>query len=653
MSKKVEEEAPKEEIEVEIKKEKPKQEKVKETKKKAEKKEKKVEKVKDHKHKAEELPHEDVKIIEEEAVKEPEVETEEQETEEVNGIKITYFAHGTTFDNEKKIFTGQSQGQLSELGKKQSIELKDKINIKDFDVVFTSDLKRAIDTANLTFKDSKIKVIQDKRLRECDCGDLNEAKEEEVIFLDHISEKFPNGESLNDVEKRIANFLNYLLDNYKGKRIAIISHKAPQLAFDVLINKKTWKEAINEDWRIKKAWQPGWYYELTEHLEVKEEKKGFFSKLFGKKELTWKEELNLAEDYVKDGPDEWPEEKLNYVLEKAKEKAIIERIDISERIEKIRNLWNKKINIKETSEEEKPEVEEVKEEKKGFFGAIKEKITTTKISNEKFEELFNELELALLENNVAFEVVEKIKEDMKKEIVDKPIKRGQVEEEIKNSLKSSVEDLFNIETINLLERTKTKKPYVICFVGINGSGKTTSIAKVAHLLQKNKKSVVLAAADTFRAAAIQQLKEWGSRLNLKVIAHDYGSDPAAVAFDAIKYAEAHSIDVVLIDTAGRLHSNKDLMREMEKIVRVAKPDMKIFIGEAITGNDCTEQAKEFNELISIDGIILSKADVDEKGGAMVSVSYITKKPILYLGVGQEPEDLKEFNKDEIIKGLGL
>ncbi|MEK6826227.1 MAG: signal recognition particle-docking protein FtsY, partial [Nanoarchaeota archaeon] len=187
----------------------------------------------------------------------------------------------------------------------------------------------------------------------------------------------------------------------------------------------------------------------------------------------------------------------------------------------------------------------------------------------------------------------------------------------------------------------------------NGSGKTTSIAKIANYLQKNKISVVLAASDTFRAASIHQLKEWGGRLKVKVIAHDYGSDPAAVAFDGIKFCQAHKIDVLLVDTAGRQHSNINLMKEMEKIVRIAKPDLKIFIGEAIVGNDAVQQAEDFNKAIGIDGSILTKADVDEKGGAIVSISYITKKPILFLGVGQMPSDLKEFSKEETIQSLGF
>lgn len=320
-------------------------------------------------------------------------------------------------------------------------------------------------------------------------------------------------------------------------------------------------------------------------------------------------------------------------------------------------LKDKFVKKEEETKEETKQKEEVKEpeEKKGIFGIIKEKITTTKISEEKFEELFYDLELVLLENNVAFEVIQKIKENLKKDIVEKPIKRGEVENTIKNSLKESIGDLFLTPKIDLMDMIKNKKekPFVICFVGINGSGKTTTISKITHLLKKNHFSVVLSASDTFRAASLEQLKEWGNRLNVKVIAHDYKSDPAAVAFDSISFSKAHKIDVVLIDTAGRLHSNKDLMNEMKKIIKVAKPDLKIFVGEAITGNDCVEQCKEFNEAIGIDGIILAKADVDEKGGAMVSTSFITHRPIIYLGTGQNLDDLKEFNKEEVIKSIGL
>ncbi|MBW2964023.1 signal recognition particle-docking protein FtsY, partial [Candidatus Woesearchaeota archaeon] len=191
------------------------------------------------------------------------------------------------------------------------------------------------------------------------------------------------------------------------------------------------------------------------------------------------------------------------------------------------------------------------------------------------------------------------------------------------------------------------------FVGINGSGKTTTIAKMAKYFMNNNLKTVLVASDTFRAAAIQQLEEHANNLGIKIIKHDYGSDPAAVAFDGIKYAEAKGIDVVLIDTAGRLHSNTNLMDEMKKIMRVANPDMKIFVGESITGNDCIEQAQQFNDAVDLDGIVLSKADVDEKGGAAISVSYVTGKPILFIGTGQTYESLQRFDKRVVLENLGL
>jgi len=225
---------------------------------------------------------------------------------------------------------------------------------------------------------------------------------------------------------------------------------------------------------------------------------------------------------------------------------------------------------------------------------------------------------------------------------------------IKETLKRTLTEILSFERIDLLQKAQEKKgPFVIAFFGINGTGKTTSIAKMAHYFQKRKLSVVLAACDTFRAAAIQQLEEHADKLGVKMIKHDYGADAAAVAFDAVKYAEKNNIKIVLLDTAGRLHSNTNLMQELEKIMRVAKPDFKIFVGESITGNDCIEQAKKFNELVEMDAAILTKADVDEKGGAPLSISYTIKKPILFLGVGQRYEDFEEFNPQTILSRLGF
>jgi len=312
--------------------------------------------------------------------------------------------------------------------------------------------------------------------------------------------------------------------------------------------------------------------------------------------------------------------------------------------------------VKEKKERgETPKIQELVErkEEKGVLHKIKQKIVTKKINEKQFDDLFWNLETVLLESNVALDVIEKIKEDMKNDLVDKPIKRSKIEETIAETLKESIKSLFDVELFDLIKKLKQKKPFVICFVGINGSGKTTTIAKIAKLLQDNKLSCVLAASDTFRAASIEQLQKHADNLGVRLIKHDYGSDPAAVAFDAVKHAHAKNIDVVLIDTAGRMHSNVDLVEEMKKIIRVANPDLKIFVGESITGNDCVEQAKTFNDAIGIDAIILAKADIDEKGGAAVSVSYVTKKPIIFLGTGQEYSDLKVFDKDIVINSLGL
>lgn len=335
----------------------------------------------------------------------------------------------------------------------------------------------------------------------------------------------------------------------------------------------------------------------------------------------------------------------------------IEKENVREELfEKIKPKIETKEIFEEAKEPPMGKAEEKKiEPKKGFFAAIREKIVTTKIDEAQFEKLFWEMEMALMENNVAMEVIEKIKKDLKGQLVEKPIKRTKVGETIQEALKGSIEGLFEASSLDLLHEIKNKgeKPYVIAFFGINGSGKTTSIAKIAKLMKDRNISCVLAASDTFRAASIEQLQLHADKIGIKIIKHDYGADPAAVAFDAIKHAKAKNIDVVLIDTAGRMHSNTNLVQEMQKIVRVTKPDLKIFVGESITGNDCVEQAKTFNEAVGIDGIILAKADIDEKGGAAVSVSYVTKKPILFFGTGQNYGDLQRFDPNTVIKNLGL
>jgi fused signal recognition particle receptor len=306
--------------------------------------------------------------------------------------------------------------------------------------------------------------------------------------------------------------------------------------------------------------------------------------------------------------------------------------------------------------EEKPEEKKKKEkniEKKGFFKKINLKINTTTLTQEKFDEIFDELELILLENNVALSVVDKIKENLIEDLVGIEVKKGETEKILNESLKDSISSVLK-EPPNLIEEIKKKEgTYVIIIFGINGAGKTTSIAKLANKLKKEKISCVLGAGDTFRAASIEQLEIHGKKLDLPVIKQDYNSDPAAVAFDTKKFAEKNKIKCAIIDTAGRMYTKENLIKQMEKIIRISQPDLKIFVGESITGNDATEQAKTFDESIGIDGIILTKADVDEKAGTILSVSHVTGKPIYFLGTGQNYQDLEDFKKEDILKKLDL
>jgi fused signal recognition particle receptor len=394
--------------------------------------------------------------------------------------------------------------------------------------------------------------------------------------------------------------------------------------------------------------------------EVKKEKKSPKKKVVEKAVEEIKEdvreELEKEIEGEKEEPvEEEPEKEIEApkeIIEEEKEEVIIEK-DIPEVIEE---EIEEEIIPEPEEEQPVPEeevIEEDPEEKKGFFKRFTEKITKTVLKEDKFNDLFFEIEIALLENNVSVEVIEKIKEDLKKEVVGKGVKRGALEETILKTLKTSLTGLFDVEQIDILKATKQKTPYVMMFVGVNGSGKTTTLAKVVKYYQDNNKTCVIAACDTFRAAAIQQLEEHADNLKVKMIKHDYGADPAAVAYDAIEHAKAKGLDVVLIDTAGRLHSNTNLMDELAKVERVAKPDITIFVGESITGNDCVEQATKFSDAVDIDAIILTKMDVDEKGGAAISISYVTGKPILFWCNGQTYEDLQKFDKKVILDNIGL
>lgn len=277
------------------------------------------------------------------------------------------------------------------------------------------------------------------------------------------------------------------------------------------------------------------------------------------------------------------------------------------------------------------------------------KVATTELKADQLHPILEDFKLSLIENDVAMSVADHICEEMEKRLNGIQVKRLEdrkkiVERKLQEIL---LEIMATKEKINLLEsvgkKRKTNEPYVIVFVGINGTGKTTSIAKVAKLLMKKGYSVVLACSDTYRAGSIEQLEEHAKRLGVRMIKHKYGADPAAVAYDAISHAKAHGINAVLIDTAGRIQTNRNLMNELAKIKRIITPDFTVLTVDALTGNDAVMQADEFHKSVGIDGTILTKVDADVKGGSALSVTYVTGKPILFIGIGQEYEDLQEFS----------
>jgi len=276
-----------------------------------------------------------------------------------------------------------------------------------------------------------------------------------------------------------------------------------------------------------------------------------------------------------------------------------------------------------------------------------------KISENMLDEILWDLEIDLLESDVALPVVEEIKKGVRDNLLGKKVERGYAPEDaIELALKSSIENVLKKNEFDFDQFIASRqKPVVIMFVGINGTGKTTAIAKIAHRLQKNGMSCVLAASDTFRAGAIEQLSVHAERLNCKIVKHKPGSDPAAVAFDAVEHAKARKKDVVLIDTAGRMQTNVNLMDEMKKIKRVVKPDLVVFVGDALAGNDAIEQAATFDKEVGIDAVILTKIDADAKGGAALSIAQAVNKPIAFLSTGQGYDDFIKFDSKWMVERL--
>lgn len=287
---------------------------------------------------------------------------------------------------------------------------------------------------------------------------------------------------------------------------------------------------------------------------------------------------------------------------------------------------------------------------KDFTGKVKEKVTEKEITEDELEDVLWDLEVLLLKNNVAQKVIEKLKEDLKQDLVGEQVKRTQFRDYIETSLRDSIEQVMMVEPIDISQVIEQNSPALFLFMGFNGSGKTTTIAKMTKNLQDEDYKTVLAAGDTFRAASIEQLEEHADKLDTKLIKHDYESDAAAVVYDAQEHADNIGADVVLADTAGRSHVDKNLMNELNKIKRVNDPDLCFLVVEAIAGNDVVNQAEKY-EKIGFDALIVTKADIDDKGGSILSLGYMTGKPVMYLGTGQGYQDLERFEPEDYVDQL--
>ena len=277
-----------------------------------------------------------------------------------------------------------------------------------------------------------------------------------------------------------------------------------------------------------------------------------------------------------------------------------------------------------------------------------------RIDERKVEEILYDLEIALLESDVAFPVAKEVVDLLAGDLRGKRVLRGvALADAVEAALRSAITKVLTVPTFDLFERIQGKepKPLVVMFVGVNGTGKTTTIAKLAYHIQKKGYTCVVAAGDTFRAGAIEQLERHAEAVGFKLIKHTAGSDPAAVAFDAVEHGVARGRDVVLIDTAGRMQTNQNLMDQMKKIKRDAKPDHILFIGDALAGNDAIEQAKQFHEAVGLDGIVLTKIDADAKGGAALSIAKTIGKPVVFVSVGQGYEDIRRFNVEWMVTRL--
>jgi len=295
--------------------------------------------------------------------------------------------------------------------------------------------------------------------------------------------------------------------------------------------------------------------------------------------------------------------------------------------------------------------------KKAFAGAA-ERLKTAALSEKEVKRYVEDFKLQLIASDVAVEAAERMGEKLAEALRSTRFKRfsdpsKQVRELMKEAVEAVLHEVSPDEELlrKIEEKKRRGEPFIILFVGPNGSGKTTTVVKLALYLKERGYTPLIAAADTFRAGAIEQIKKLAEGVGLRVVSQRYGADSAAVAMDAVISAKANRFPVVLIDTAGRTEVDRNLLEEMRKIKRVVNPDVVIYVGDALAGNVAVEQARRFDEYVGIDYVILAKLDADAKGGSAISIGYATGKPVLFVGVGQDLRSLKPFTKGLLMEAL--
>jgi fused signal recognition particle receptor len=274
------------------------------------------------------------------------------------------------------------------------------------------------------------------------------------------------------------------------------------------------------------------------------------------------------------------------------------------------------------------------------------------VSEKDLSDALSDLEITLLESDVALPATDAIIAHVRTGLVGRHRKIGEsVDSLVVAALKTALLEVLG-SGFDLTGYIRGHdKPVKILFTGVNGTGKTTTVAKIGYHLKKQGFTVVIGAGDTYRAGAIEQIGVHAERLGIKIIQHQEGADPSAVLFDTVQYAQSHKIDVVLADTAGRFHNKANLMSQLEKIKRVMKPDLVVYVDEAVAGNDAVTRAFEFDKTVGADAVVLTKADMDSRGGAAISIAHTIGKPLMFLGVGQAYDDIMPFEPASVVDEL--